>query len=148
MPLPLTWKPERGAIESYTKVREQARVQVQARTATAPVYELLPVVPAFGLSRLPQPSEGDIFLDFEGDPFVDKGGLEFLFGYAYARDGALTYTADWAVTRAAEKAAFERFVDFVIERLETLSRPPHLPLCAIRARRTQTAHGTLCDAGE
>ncbi|GEP56717.1 TM0106 family RecB-like putative nuclease [Reyranella soli] len=119
IPLPLTWKPERGAIETYTKVREQARVQVQARTATAPVYELLPVVPAFGLSRLPQPSEGDIFLDFEGDPFVDKGGLEFLFGYAYAKDGPLTYTADWAITRAAEKAAFERFVDFVMKRLET-----------------------------
>ena len=78
----------------------------------------MPVVPTFGLSRLPQPSEGDIFLDFEGDPFVDKGGLEFLFGYAYANQGAITYTADWAFTRIAEKAAFERFVDFVMKRLE------------------------------
>jgi hypothetical protein len=33
----------------------------------------------FGLARLPQPSDGDIFLDFEGDPFVDEGGLEFHF---------------------------------------------------------------------
>ena len=28
------------------------------------------------------------------------------------------YTADWALSRAEEKAAFERFVDFVIGRLE------------------------------
>jgi hypothetical protein len=60
-----------------------------------------PPLSGFGLARLPQPSDGDIFLDFEGDPFVDEGGLEFLFGYAF-RDaaGAETYKADWALTRA------------------------------------------------
>lgn len=60
------------------------------------------------------------FLDFEGDPFVDEGGLEFLFGYAFKdATGAETYRSDWALSRADEKAAFERFVDFVIERLGT-----------------------------
>ena len=35
---------------------------------------------------------GDIFFDFEGDPFVDEGGLEFLFGYAFKNDaGAESY---------------------------------------------------------
>jgi predicted RecB family nuclease len=67
----------------------------------------------------PPPSDGDVFLDFEGDPFVDEGGLEFLFGYAFKDTaGAESYAADWALTRADEKAAFERFVDFVIARLE------------------------------
>ena len=34
-----------------------------------------------GLALLPEPSSGDIFLDLEGDPFVGRSGLEYLFGY-------------------------------------------------------------------
>jgi uncharacterized protein len=112
------WKPERGAVESYEKVREQARIQVEGRAAGRTIHELLPVVSGFGLTRLPPPSRGDVFLDFEGDPFVSGGGLEFLFGYACeADDGSLCYTADWALSRAEEKAAFEKFIDFVQARL-------------------------------
>ena len=74
----------------------------------------------FGLSRLPEPSAGDIFFDFEGDPFVGDGGLEFLFGYLYFdADGKEQYVGDWASNRQEERAAFERFVDFVTERLKT-----------------------------
>jgi predicted RecB family nuclease len=118
MPLPLTWKPKRGARESYQKVREQARIQVQGRSEGQIVHEALPLTSGFGLARLPQPSEGDIFLDFEGDPFVAQGGLEFLFGYSFKDNGADAYTADWAMTRAQEKDAFERFIDFIMKRLE------------------------------
>jgi predicted RecB family nuclease len=54
-----------------------------------------------------------------GDPFVGEGGLEFLFGYAFKdKNGSQSYTADWALSRVEEKAAFERFVNFVIGRLE------------------------------
>jgi uncharacterized protein len=122
LPLPVPWKPERGAVQSFERVREQARLQVQGRAKGAVVYEALPPLPGFGLACLPLPSEGDIFLDLEGDPFVDEGGLEFLFGYAF-KDlaGADTYRAEWALSRADEKAAFERFVDFVVARLETHS---------------------------
>ena len=70
--------------------------------------------------RLPEPSAGDIFFDFEGDPFVGDGGLEFLFGYLYLdADGAPQYTGDWASNRQDERAAFERFIDFVSGRLAT-----------------------------
>jgi len=83
------------------------------------VDEALPVVAGFGLAYLPQPSPGDVFLDLEGDPFVGEGGLEFVFGYAFKDEsGSQSYTADWAHSRAGEKAAFERFADFVIGRLE------------------------------
>ena len=41
----------------------------------------------FGLSCLPQPSPGDIFLDFEGDPYVDEGGIEYLLGYVVSENG-------------------------------------------------------------
>lgn len=119
LPLPLPWKPERGAAESYDRIREQARIQVAGRGAGKLLYELLNVVPTFGLCRLPQPDDGDIFFDLEGDPFVGDGGLEYLFGYVYSDNGALTYVAEWSVSPTEEKAAFERFIDFVMERRKT-----------------------------
>ncbi len=118
MPLPLSWKPERGSAPAYERVREQARIQIEGRAAGKLLHELLPVVAGFGLHLLPEPSPGDVFFDLEGDPFAGDGGLEYLFGYAIAdADGSLTYTADWAVSRTDEKFAFERFMDFVADRL-------------------------------
>lgn len=115
MPLPLSWKPERGAADSYVRVREQARVQFEARQAGVRKFELLPVETGFGLTRLPEPSAGDIFFDLEGDPFVGEHGLEYLFGYV----AGTSYQSHWAYTRAGEKQAFESFVDFVMARWET-----------------------------
>jgi uncharacterized protein len=120
MPVPLAWKPSRGVAPSYERIREQARIQIEGRDAGRLLHEMLAVVPGFGLACLPPPSLGDIFFDLEGDPFVGEGGLEYLFGYAFAsEDGAVCYTADWAFTGYNESQAFERFVDFVIARLAT-----------------------------
>lgn len=117
VPVPLPWRPDRGAAQSYVKVREQARIQVEGRAKGQLLHEVLPLVAEFGLFRLPAPSGGDIFFDFEGDPFVDGGGLEFLFGYIYAADdGGETYVGDWVTTRQEERSAFERFIDFVTAR--------------------------------
>jgi uncharacterized protein len=44
LPIPLDRKPEHGSREGYERVREQARVQVKARTEEKPYYEVLPVV--------------------------------------------------------------------------------------------------------
>ena len=119
MPVPLAWKPSRGAAPSYERIRAQARIQVEGRDAGKLLHELLPVS-GFGLTCLPPPSHGDIFFDLEGDPFVGDGGLEYLFGYACASaDGPAAYTADWVFTRYDEKQAFERFIDFVMARLAT-----------------------------
>ncbi|WP_456650999.1 TM0106 family RecB-like putative nuclease [Bradyrhizobium sp. LM2.3] len=120
LPLPLQWRPERGNVKSFEKIREQARIQVQGRESGAVLYETLPPIAGFGLSRLPEPSQGDIFFDFEGDPFVGDGGLEFLFGYTYSDEGGQPrYVGDWASNRQEERIAFERFVDFVTDRLKT-----------------------------
>lgn len=117
LPIPLQWRPDRGTATSYEKVREQARLQVEGRGAKQLLHEVLPLVADFGLFRLPEPSTGDIFFDFEGDPFVDNGGLEFLFGYLYTdEDGTDAYIADWVTTRQQERTAFERFIDFITER--------------------------------
>ena len=76
--MPLPWKPERGVAQSYNRVREQARIQVEGREAGSVLHELLAVTPGFGLASLPEPSPGDIFFDLEGDPFAGEGGLEYL----------------------------------------------------------------------
>jgi hypothetical protein len=82
-------------------------------------YELLPAEPGFGLTRLPEPSDGDAFFDSEGDPFVGEHGIEYLFGYAFkGENGELEYRGEWAFSRADEKRAFENFVDFVMARRE------------------------------
>lgn len=119
MAVPLAWKPTRGSARAYERVREQARIQLAGRQSGAMQHELLAIADGFGLTTLPEPSAGDIFLDLEGDPFAGEGGLEYLFGYTYADPkGYPTYVAEWALTRDEEKQVFERFVDFVVERLK------------------------------
>ena len=111
LPLPLRQRPSHGAKESYERIREQARVQVMGRTEKQPIHELLPVINGEGLTRLPAPSNTDIFFDLEGDPFAGSGGREYLFGYTTTTN---EYVAHWALTPAEERAAFEEFIDTVI----------------------------------
>ena len=85
MPIPLTFKPGRGSASALERMREQARIQVVGRAAGVVLNERLEAAPGFGLAKLYEPSHGDIFLDFEGDPFVGDGGLEYLFGYSFQR---------------------------------------------------------------
>lgn len=119
MPVPMPWKPQRGSPIAYEKIREQARIQIESRETGELKFELLPVVEGAGLCLLPEPSDGDIFFDIESDAFVGEHGLEYLFGYTYKDDdGNWCHTADWAFDREAEKAIFERFVDFVGARRE------------------------------
>ena len=117
MPVPLAWQPDRGAVASYERIREQARLQVETKTAGKPKFEVLPVVAGLGLTRLPAPSPGDVFLDIEGDPFVGECGQEFLFGYLLGGEHSTdSYHGEWALTREDEKRAFEHFVDLVTQR--------------------------------
>jgi predicted RecB family nuclease len=118
--LPLQWQPERGTAASYVRIREQARMQVQARECGTARFELFGIEPGFGLTRLPEPSPGDIFFDLEGDPFVGERGLEYLFGYCFADDRSRgSYRGEWALNRLQERRAFEDFIDFVTVRWST-----------------------------
>ena len=117
LPIPLTWKPERGGVVSYERVREQARVQIEKRQSGQPVYETLVPEKDVGLSLLPAPAEGDVFFDFEGSPYVGEKGLEYLFGYVWVDEtGKERYTRQWALDHAQEKRTFEAFVDRVMAR--------------------------------
>lgn len=117
MPLPLPFKPERGAPATFERARRQAAIQVQGRDAGQLIYETQDIEPGFGLAALPEPSTGDVFFDIEGNQFVGQHGLEYLFGYCFtAEDGTVKTISDWALDREGEKGAFERFIDFVTER--------------------------------
>ena len=117
LPLPLERCPDHGSKEGYVRVREQARVQIASRTIGQPVHELLQPLDNRGLSRLPEPSPGDVFFDLEGDPFARLGGQEYLFGLATEdKNGKLNYDCRWAITPEQEKQGFQWFIDLMVAR--------------------------------
>ena len=118
--LPLPFKPKRGAIETYVRVHEQARVQFQSRGKTPPIHELREFEKEKGLLRLPEPSPGDVFLDLEGDSFAAEGGREYLFGLVTLdATGAPVYRSFWAFTNQQEQEAFEAVIDLIVASLQT-----------------------------
>ena len=109
--LPLKQKPERGSAETYEKLAHQARLQLRSRKTGQTVFEILPLKEDLGLYKLPEPSEHDIFFDFEGDPYAGSTGLEYLFGWYYQN----RYHHLWAHNELEEKQALENFLDQVME---------------------------------
>ena len=129
---------------TVARLHHQARLQVEGEGAHPPIYELLapeapdpddPLQrwPQRGWAALPEPSPGDLFFDMEGDPYalddstetgLGDTGLEYLFGVieldAPIDDGhgKPSYRSFWAHSRAEEKTAFERFIDFVMAQRE------------------------------
>jgi uncharacterized protein len=116
LPLPLPFNPKRGATDTYVRVREQARLQLESRDKPI-AFEPLDVLPEHGLCLLPEPTPGDVFLDLEGAPFageIGSGGREYLFGLVTLDSaGSPGYQPFWADSLMAEKAAFERVVDLI-----------------------------------
>ena len=63
------------------------------------------------------PSMNDLYLDLEGDPFVQGGGLEYLFGIGWVdASGRFQFKAFWGHDDAGERAAFESAIDFIVDR--------------------------------
>ncbi|HET7029806.1 MAG TPA: TM0106 family RecB-like putative nuclease [Candidatus Limnocylindrales bacterium] len=123
--LPLDPPLEGTSAGALTRVREQARIQLEGRLAGDHRYELLLPGPGAelererGLATLPEPSPSDLFFDIEGDPYAFDDGLDYLFG-VLEMDG--TFHAFWSrdergeFSPAGERHAFEQLVDFVTER--------------------------------
>lgn len=109
------------AARQLTRIREQARLQLDGRTARDLRFELIPPDSADsgrGLAALPHPSPWDLFFDVEADPWATEVGLEYLLGVVEEVDGQPRYLDIWATTQEEEKAAFERFINLVVERLD------------------------------
>lgn len=118
--LPAVPRMGRSTVE---RLHQQARLQVAARQDGKLRYELThaPSGVKHGLEGLPAPSSGDLFVDFEGDPWVGEHGLEYLFGVLMSptdQNPDPEYLAIWAHNSTDERAGFERFIDCIIDRLD------------------------------
>jgi predicted RecB family nuclease len=104
--------------ETLGRLKEQAALQLHRRRTGELQHRLLPLQPERGFALLPEPSAGDIWLDFEGDPWYEPArGLEYLTGWVWLDDdGEPRYEHIWSLDREQEKAGFERFIDLVHER--------------------------------
>ncbi|PQM48607.1 hypothetical protein C1Y40_01175 [Mycobacterium talmoniae] len=94
----------------------QAKLQVAQRTSGVPQFE---VVDPQQLALLPEPDDGDLFFDFEGDPLWTadgtEWGLEYLFGVLEAgRRGV--FRPLWAHDRIEERRALTDFLALVAQR--------------------------------
>ncbi|MBM7773949.1 uncharacterized protein JOD54_004153 [Actinokineospora baliensis] len=136
-------RPATLSLASYTALRAQAAIQVRQDATGEVAFEL---VDEDALATLPPPSAGDVFFDMEGDPYAFGGsGLEYLFGAV--ADGR--FTPFWAHTRAAERSAFEKFVDFATARLA--EHPDahiyhYAPYESAALKRLAALHGTREEA--
>lgn len=105
-------QPIRGMNEAtLERLVSQARLQ-HSRKNGAPAFELRESEPAKGFALLPEPQEGDLFYDIEGDPHFE-GGLEYLHGLWF--DGV--FLAFWAHDHTAEAQALTDLLAFFRERL-------------------------------
>jgi predicted RecB family nuclease len=104
--------------ETLAKLREQAALQVHRRRTGELRHVLLPLQHDRGFALLPEPSAGDVWLDFEGDPWYEPARpLEYLTGWVWLDDnGEPQYEHLWSLDREQERAGFERFIDLVRER--------------------------------
>ena len=109
-------KPERGNKETFIRKQSQAKIQLDGRYQNRLLHELLPIEAGRGLNRLPEPNDGDVYFDIEGDAFYQDGGLEYVLGYAYKEKGNLVYKRLWSTNRFEEKNAFGHFMQFILER--------------------------------
>lgn len=100
--------------KSRENLGAQARAQVESEKKPKEKPYVVFDRPA-GLKALPNPSPGDVFFDFEGDPLFDEGdhiGLDYLFGWV---DASGNFEYMWADSFDAEKDALEKFVDLVFD---------------------------------
>ncbi len=103
---------------TFERLRSQAALQLHYRQTGERQIVALPLEDDRGFALLPEPSPGDVWLDFEGDPWFEPSrGLEFLTGWLeLGEDGEPVYRFLRAATRGDERVAFQAFVDHVVER--------------------------------
>ncbi|WP_040339814.1 TM0106 family RecB-like putative nuclease [Candidatus Blastococcus massiliensis] len=98
--------------DARVRLQQQAAEQLRERLSGEPSRTLLEPVAGMGLLRLPEPSPGDLYFDFEGDPWFDDGaGLEYLAGIG---DRTGDFEALWAHDRPAEKQMVTDLIDRLV----------------------------------
>jgi len=113
--------------EKLARLTRQASLQVASRLTPErpPAFEVIapsedPVY-GHGFELLPAPDVGDVFFDFEGDPFwTAQNELMFLAGLYYRDEsGEWTFDARWAHSLSEQQEMMSGLVDFFARRRET-----------------------------
>ena len=111
--------PEGISLETFLHLKAQAKLQAKRLRDNEVTYEVIknegPVTR--GLDKIPEPSKGDLFFDMEGDPLIENGGLEYLFGVT-AEGKRPRFRAFWGNSRDEEGAAFAGFMEYLLGRLK------------------------------
>jgi uncharacterized protein len=116
--------------EKRRRLMSQAALQVASRVGhgAAPAFEFIEVsedpVYGHGFEFMPEPDTGDVFFDFEGDPFwTPERDLMFLAGLFYRDDaGTWTYDERWAHNLADQHSMIKGLVEFFAVRAERYPR--------------------------
>ncbi|MFD1056693.1 TM0106 family RecB-like putative nuclease [Terrabacter terrigena] len=96
------------------RLLQQARLQLAERETGQAQFELLDPEPARGLQMLPEPDDGDVYLDCEGDPWAEGGaGREYLAGI-WTRQGE--FVDFWAHDFDEEGRLTTDLLDWLTER--------------------------------
>ena len=102
------------SLTTRRRLLQQARLQLAERETGEAQFRLLDPEPARGLQMLPEPDPGDVYLDFEGDPWAEGGaGREYLAGI-WTREGE--FVDFWAHDFADEGRLTTNLLDWLTER--------------------------------
>lgn len=136
------------AKETQKRLQVQARLQQQRRDGSEPTFELREAVKGRGFDLLPEPDEGDVFYDIEGDPFFPDGGLEYLHGLWFRDQNHWQFKAFWAHDREQEREATRQLIDFLAERMARYPNAHiyHYANYEIAALRKLTSVHRMCEA--
>ena len=136
--------------EKRQRLTRQAALQVASRERSGPpAFEFIEVsedpVYGHGFEQLPAPDRGDVFFDFEGDPFwTPQHDLMFLAGLLYQDDaGEWIYDERWAHNLGDQQSMIKGLVEFFAKRREEF---PHMHVYHYNHTERSTIERLMRDA--
>ncbi len=104
--------------DTFKRLKKQAQLQYEKRiSGEDKVHVFTKIKNNTGFFLLPEPDEGDLYFDIEGDPHY-QDGLEYLFGLIAYNDNNEKFIDIWSYNHKEEKASFEKLIRYFIERLK------------------------------
>lgn len=103
----------RMTIETWKRLQTQAKLQIARRAGGSPDFVLRDAIEGRGFDLLPQPDDGDLFYDIEGDPYYPDGGLEYLHGIWMLKEGKWDFVDFWAHDREEEADLTHELLEFL-----------------------------------
>ena len=115
-------KPLKGFRKEISyKLVTQAKLQKEYEKTGIPIYKPNPynLNGSKGFNLLPKPSECDLYFDIESvEDHIYPGGLEYLFGIFYIKNGKENFKALWSHNKSEEKKNLIKFFDFTKQHFE------------------------------